>query len=180
MSASSDRPTPIVLTGMPGVGKSVVGRAVATRLGRSFADTDALVEQTAGAPVTELFASDGEPAFRRLETAALREALGRGTRRPVGVIALGGGVPTIPENRSLLAAHGWVVQLRATGATVAPRLLRDRSRPLLLGGIDAWERLRAERAVHYDAVADAVIDVDGKTIEMVVAELLDAVGVAGI
>ena len=88
----------LVLMGMMGVGKSSVGRRVALRLGRQFVDTDKLVEEEAGCTVAEIFASEGEPAFRALENAAVRRAL---ESDPFAVIAFGGGAVLEPANVGL-------------------------------------------------------------------------------
>jgi shikimate kinase len=88
----------IVLTGFMGAGKTTVGRLLAESLGWEFLDLDAHIEQRTGATVPELFARDGEPAFRRLESTALANALSRHHT----VIALGGGTPEQLTNRLLL------------------------------------------------------------------------------
>jgi shikimate kinase len=77
----------IVLVGVPGAGKSTVGRALAQRLGEPFTDIDELVEQKAGKAISQIFIDDGEPAFRELEAGTIAEVLS-GAR---GVVALGGG-----------------------------------------------------------------------------------------
>ena len=98
----------IVLVGMPGCGKSVVGAALAEKLGRALLDSDALVEETAGISIPELFRTQGEAAFRALETQALRE-LGK---RSGAVIATGGGSVLREENYDLLHQNGVIVWLR--------------------------------------------------------------------
>lgn len=88
----------LVLTGFMGAGKSTVGRLVAQRLGWTFVDLDALLEQRAGTSIPQLFGLHGEPHFRRLESSALAAAL----RQPNTVLALGGGAPETLTNRLLL------------------------------------------------------------------------------
>lgn len=98
----------VVLIGMPSCGKSTQGKTLAKALGKTFVDTDKLVEQKAGKPIPQIFAQDGEEAFRRLETQALAEATaGNGQ-----VIATGGGVVTREENLPLLAQNGPVIYLQ--------------------------------------------------------------------
>jgi 3-dehydroquinate synthetase/shikimate kinase len=111
----------IVLVGMPGSGKSTVGRLVAERLGRPFVDTDELFEHVHGSPVPEYLREHGEPAFRAAEAAAVAEACAtRGA-----VIGAGGGALLDPLNRWALWHHGLVAWLDATPAELVARLEAD-------------------------------------------------------
>jgi 3-dehydroquinate synthetase/shikimate kinase len=111
----------IVLVGMPGSGKSTVGRLVAERLGRPFIDTDELFEQLHGTPVPDYLRRHGEPAFRAAEAAAVSEACAtRGA-----VIGAGGGAILDPLNRWALWHHGMVAWLDATPAALVSRLEVD-------------------------------------------------------
>ena len=94
----------LVLIGMPGSGKSTVGKILSRMLCMPLVDTDALVEQTAGKTIPELFAQEGEAAFRDRETAAVRQAAALDNT----VIATGGGIVLRPENMEALAATGLV------------------------------------------------------------------------
>jgi shikimate kinase / 3-dehydroquinate synthase len=140
----------IVLTGFMGTGKSRVGREVADRLGRPFLDLDELVAERAGRSIPEIFAQDGEAAFRALELEAcqeLRYAAGK-------VIAVGGGAVLDPANREALAAGGTVICLEASPDVIARRLAGGNGRPLL-GGSAREERiaeLLAQRASVYAAL----------------------------
>lgn len=98
----------IILIGMPGCGKSSVGRALAARLGRELFDSDELVERTAGMSIPEIFEKEGEDGFRRRETEALSEL----TRRSGCVIAAGGGAVMRPENLPLIRQNGTAVWIR--------------------------------------------------------------------
>ena len=98
----------VTLIGMPGAGKTTVGRILAQKLGREFVDCDEVLVQRAGMPIPDYFAQFGEDAFRQLETALLRE-LGQKSRL---VLATGGGCVTRPENRDLLRQNGTVVWLK--------------------------------------------------------------------
>src|SRR5690606_20292966 len=90
----------VVLVGLPGTGKSTVGRRLAARLGCAFADSDVLIERAAGRTIPEIFAVDGEAAFRRLESDVIDNAL----RTFAGVLALGGGAVTSTVVRAALKA----------------------------------------------------------------------------
>ena len=98
----------IVLIGMPGCGKTTLGKALADRLGRPFYDADAVLEQRTGCSIPEIFRCDGEAAFRALETQTLAE-LGKGSG---AVIATGGGCVTRPENAPLLRQNGRIVWVK--------------------------------------------------------------------
>lgn len=170
-------PPRIVLVGMMGSGKSTVGRLLADRLGWAYRDSDADVESTTGRTVPEIFASDGEAAFRRAEAEVLADACALQT--PVVVSAAGGSV-LASDNRRLLAGSGTVVWLRARPETNARRVGDGAGRPLL--GDDpagAMTRLLTERAPFYDEVADLVVDVDDLSPEEAVARILQVVGPDG-
>jgi shikimate kinase len=156
----------VVLVGPPAAGKTTVGRLLADRLSVPFVDTDDLVVERAGKPVSDIFVDDGEEEFRRLETEALAEALTRDA-----VVALGGGAVLADQNRERLAGHP-VVLLAAGVPTSAARVGLNRDRPLLLG--NPRQRLRellAERLPLYREVAVAEVDTDERT----PAEVADAV-----
>lgn len=166
---------PILLVGMMGVGKTTVGRLLAARLGRSYVDSDEEVEATTGRTVRELFAEGGEQAFRPLESQALAAAVRDG--RPL-VVGVAGGAVIDPANRALIRRAGTVVWLRATPETLVRRLARPSGtadapctteglehradhRPLLEHDPEGvLRRLATERRGLYEAVADAVVDVD--------------------
>lgn len=156
-----------------GAGKTTVGERCAERLARPFVDTDDVVEATARRSVQELFAEAGESAFRALERDAVRDA----TASPAAaVIACGGGAVLDPENRRRLREAGTVVWLRATPAVLAQRVDADGvDRPLLAsrGAVATLERLAVVRAAAYEAVADAVVDTDGRTVDEVADAVLE-------
>ncbi|MCI5994207.1 MAG: shikimate kinase [Clostridiales bacterium] len=137
----------IVLVGMPGCGKSVVGAALAKRLGRPLLDSDALVTQTTQTPIPEFFRMQGEGAFRALETQALRE-LGK---RSGAVIATGGGSVLREENYDLLHQNGVIVWLRRE-LSALPIDGRPVSQSVAL------DELYRTREPRYRRFADCIVD----------------------
>ena len=149
---------------MMGSGKTTVGHLVAQRLGWPHLDSDAEVEEATGRTVPEIFASQGERAFRAAETAALVRAL---DIEPV-VVSVAGGAVLDPDNRRLIRAGGTIVWLRAEVETLAGRVGDGAGRPLLDGDTEqALAELDAVRRLLYAQIADAVVDVDDKTPEQV-------------
>jgi shikimate kinase/3-dehydroquinate synthase len=163
-------PDGIVLVGLPGTGKSDVGRRVAEMLGRPFVDTDELIERSTGRNPADHIRADGEPAFRDLERKAVAEACAV----PGAVIAAGGGAVLDPLNRWAFMQHGLRVRLDAPIETLAGRLAGAAPpRPLLGADIRAGlERTANERAAVYVAV-DAVVDASGDP-ATVAADVIDA------
>lgn len=161
----------IVLVGMMGAGKTTVGRLLAGRLGWPYWDSDLQVERATGHTVAELFAAGGEPAFRSLETDALRQALAAQSDE---VVSVAGGAVLDPANRELLRRSGTVVWLRADPATLAARVGDGTGhRPLLDGDpAGALRRLDAVRRPLYAEVADVVVDVDRLTPDEVAERVL--------
>ena len=157
-----------------GVGKSTVGRALARRRGWDFFDSDARIEARTGRTVAEIWAAEGEPAFRRLESEVLAESLA--AERP-SVIAAAGGVVLDATNRARLRECQAVVWLRARPETLVPRVATGTHRPLL--GSDpagVLARLSGEREPFYAEVADVTVDVDGLAPEQVVALVEEVLG----
>jgi shikimate kinase len=161
----------LVLVGLMGTGKSTVGRLVAARLHRPFYDSDEMVEARTGRTVREIFESDGEAAYRPLETDALLDALG--APEP-SVIAAAGGVVLAPVNRQALRERaGRVVWLRASPALLVGRAMRQDHRPLLDGDPAAMlAHMAADRQELYAEVADQIIDIDDLSPEQVVERVL--------
>ena len=159
----------LILTGFMGTGKTEVGRRLARALGRTFVDTDRLVEAKTGRSVATIFADDGEATFRALERDAIAEACGL----PDAVIATGGGALVDPENRRRLAAAGPIVCLTATPEEILRRVGRHDTRPLLAGlpsdeaRLDRIREMLASRAAAYGS-ATHVVDTSGCTPDQVV------------
>jgi shikimate kinase len=166
----------ITLVGYRGTGKSSVARHLADALGLTAVDADALIEQRAGKTIREIFAADGEPAFRAMERTVAAELL----RKPGLVIASGGGAVLNSDTRDDMRAAGPVVWLRAAPATIAGRIDADPStrdrRPALTDHDPREEiaRLLTIREPLYREVAGILIDTDGKDVAAIVSEILAA------
>ena len=146
----------VYLVGMPGSGKSSVGRLLAGSLGASFVDLDAEVEASAGASVRAIFEAEGEAGFRDREA----EALLRVAAGPVAVVACGGGAVLRPQNVERMRSTGTVVHLDAPAEVLAGRVETAGDRPLLTDGA-ALGRLHADRAPAYRAAAHVRVDASG-------------------
>jgi shikimate kinase len=162
----------IFLIGYRGSGKTTVSRLLAEKLGWSWVDADEALEGRAGKSIRQIFADEGEPAFRDLEMNVLQELAGRNRH----VIATGGGVVLRPENRAHLK-KGHVVWLTAEAATLWQRLQSDSStverRPTLTtGGLAEVEALLRTREPLYQACADFTIDTTNRSPEDVAAIIL--------
>jgi shikimate kinase len=156
-----------VLVGPPGAGKTTVGRLLAASLGVGFRDTDADVEAAAGKEIPDIFFSDGEPAFRALERAAVAEAL----RTHDGVLALGGGAVGDPDTRHDLRGLR-VVLLTVALHDATKRVGWGPGRPMLdLNPRARLAELMAARRPLYDEVATHTVDTSGRTPEDVAAEV---------
>jgi shikimate kinase len=159
----------VYLVGMPGAGKSVVGRELAGRLGVPFVDLDTEVERGAGMPVAEIFATSGEEAFRALEA----DELLRASREDPSVVACGGGVVLEPANRITLRNTGIAVYLDVPLDRLRARVRPAEDRPLIRTEGDL-ERLLEERGPLYREFAAHVVDGSGtpsEVAEAIVEEL---------
>lgn len=149
----------IVLTGFMGSGKSSVGRRLAVMTGHRFVDTDERVSSRAGKSITAIFADDGEPCFRRLESEALAELVdARGL-----IVATGGGIVTSEENCATLHRIGAVAWLDADPDILFERVSRNRRRPLLQteNPRATFDTLLESRRPVYAAAADFRVDSTG-------------------
>jgi len=162
----------VVLVGVPGAGKSTVGRALAAALGVAFRDTDADVEASTGRAIADIFVESGEPQFRRLEAAAVAAAL----REHAGVLALGGGAVLDGGTRAALVGHR-VVWLRLGLAAASQRAGLSVPRPVLLGNLRArMKALMDAREPLYTEVATLTLDTDQMSPEEAVAAIVDRLG----
>ena len=166
---------PIVLVGLMGAGKSRVGKRLAERLDLPFIDADQEIEKETGRSVSELFATDGEAAFRERERGLLRRLLAG----PVCVIASGGGAYLDPATRAEIRARGRSVWLRADLDTLVERTSRSNRRPLL-EGVDKRAKLSElmERRYPIYAEADLVVDSHAGPIDATVDAVMVAIALA--
>ena len=120
----------IFLVGFMGSGKTTIGRRIAERIGFEFVDTDRFIEMRHGLSVTEIFARQGEPAFREME----RNILSDLQKFDYAVISTGGGLPCYGDNMNVMLSCGKVVYLKTSPQALARRLLRSHTeRPLIKG-----------------------------------------------
>lgn len=166
-------PENIVLIGFMGCGKSTVGRELQHRLGYPLVDMDQVIEQRAGKPITAIFAEEGEPAFRDMETDLLTEL--NDPAAPRRIISTGGGVIGRAENRALLKQLGYVVWLHAPIAVILDRTRHNRSRPLLHTEDPAArvQALMAERQPLYQESAHLKLDTAGLRCEELATGILE-------
>jgi shikimate kinase len=140
----------IILVGLPGSGKSTIGRQLARRLQLPFVDSDQVVEQRLGCAIRTFFEREGEDRFRDIEEAVIDEL----TASHPGVMATGGGVVLRPANRERMRSRGHVVYLRSSPEELAHRLRHDTQRPLLQVS-DPLARLRDLHAARDPLYRDA-------------------------
>lgn len=168
----------ISLVGLPGSGKSSVGRQLAKRLGVGFTDSDAVIEERIGEPIRSFFEREGEPRFRDIEQQVIAE-LCAGAQ---GVLATGGGAVLREANRRALREHGTVVYLRASADELHRRLRHDTQRPLLQVA-DPRARLRAlyaERDPLYRETAHFLIETGRPSLQTLVGMILMQLELAGV
>ena len=151
----------VVLIGMPGCGKSTVGAALAKKLGKTFVDADAEIERRTGKAIPDIFAQEGEAAFRRYEADVIADL----TRQNRQVIACGGGVVKTPENRHALRQNGPVLWVQRPLDKLATA-----GRPLSKGGA-ALREMEQERLPLYRAASTAALCNDGTLADTVAAAL---------
>ena len=150
---------PIILIGPPGAGKTSVGKALAKKLSLNFLDSDKVVEEKSGKSIPEIFITDGEPAFREMERAAVIDLI----ENQDGVIALGGGSVMDLEVSKRLLPMANVVFLDVSISNAAPRVGFNRDRPLLLGNPrQQWIALMEKRRSTYEALAKTRVSTDNK------------------
>ena len=162
----------IVLVGVPGAGKTTVGKLLAKKLGVDFFDSDQVIESREGKSVSDIFTQDGEPAFRKLEHDVIAELLDSNN----AVLALGGGSLGNDETRAKVkdATTVWLV----TGlAQAVDRVGMNRNRPLLLGNVRGQlADLMAAREPLYKEVAAIAVDTSKLIPSEVVTEIVSELG----
>lgn len=171
MNSSPSSPGHVVLIGMMGVGKSTVGRRVAHQLHRPFLDSDDEVAARAGRSVADIFATDGEAAFRVLEAEVMADLLSSPTP---SVIAAAGGSVLDAGTRARLRECGTVVWMRAPVEVLVDRTSQGTHRPALATDPRATlVRMEADRDALYREVADLTVD-GAEPIAAVVASVVEA------
>ena len=165
----------IMLIGFMGAGKTSIGLKLSWKLRIPVEDTDKLIERQEGKTISEIFQTEGEEAFRRMETELLTKISKRPYRR---IISVGGGTPVREENQKLLKRCGTVVFLRVRPETVCARLKGDTTRPLLQGEnpVETIRSLMESRKEAYEACADIILDVDECSAEECAVKLATILG----
>lgn len=165
-------PEAIFLIGPMGVGKSTIGRHLASLLHKEFDDTDTEIERRTGVDIPTIFDIEGEAGFRKRESSILDELTSKGNL----VLATGGGVILQEENRRALR-RGFVVYLSANIDTLVERTRRDRNRPLLQNTDrkKKLEELMVQRDPIYKAEADLAVETDGRSAKVVAREIVERI-----
>ena len=167
----------IALVGLPGSGKSTVGRQLARRLQLPFFDSDHIIEERLGYSIREAFERDGEDSFRDLEEVVLDEL----TQNPKAVVSTGGGAVLRPATRQRLRERGQVVYLNSTPEEIYRRLRHDQNRPLLQVA-DPLKRLRDLYAVRdplYRETAHFIIETGRPSVATLVNMIVMQLELAG-
>jgi len=162
----------IVLVGFMGTGKTVVAKRLAERLKREFLELDAVIEKKEGMSIKDIFEKKGEPYFRKLEKAVVKEA----AQKQGLVISAGGGAIIDEENFKTLKPNSIIICLQALPDTIIQRTKGNVCRPLLNvpDPKKRIEELLAQRAPYYKK-ADHTVSTDNLTIDQVVAQISDIV-----
>jgi len=171
MRVTTDRHiTNVALIGFMGTGKSTVGRIVAEHLKFEFLDTDALIEERSGKKINEIFAQNGEPAFRELEAQLMQEL----DSRTNTVISTGGGLPTNPANLDSLKKHSLVLCLWLSPEKIFERVREQSHRPILHGPdpLGKIRTLLAAREPFYKQ-ADVLINSDLRSAREVATQVIN-------
>ena len=157
--------TVVVIIGAPGAGKTRIGRRVAKLLGVPFVDTDKRIVASHG-PIAEIFTHYGEPYFRTVERAAVAAALSEDA-----VVTLGAGAVLDSSTQQALAGHR-IMQLSVRAEAVEKRIAGGK-RPLLAGGIAAWQSLVDARQPIYDRLSHHTIDTSNRSLSAIAVEIVD-------
>ena len=168
----------LALVGLPGSGKSTVGRQLARRLDLSFADSDHVIEQRIGCPIRDFFEREGEAAFRDLEQAVIQDLV----QEEVGVLATGGGAVLRPANREQLRQDRHVIYLRSSPDEIFKRVRHDGNRPLLQVA-DPLARLRTlyeERDPLYRETANFIVETGRPSVATLVNMVLMQLELSGV
>ena len=165
----------IYLIGFMGAGKTAVAHTLEEKTLRKRYDTDDMIVEREGKPVSLIFAQDGEDYFRRVE----REVIASLTPIENAIVSCGGGVIKSEENRKELKRGGKVIFLSATPETVLDRVSRNNRRPLLEGhkNLSDIKKMMDERMMLYEKAYDIRIEVDDKSLEEISDEILKKIAI---
>jgi shikimate kinase len=167
VGAGAAWPPCVALIGFMGSGKSTIGRLLASRLGYAFVDLDVVIEAESGRSIRELFAEEGEEAFRARESAALASLAGRQSL----VLAAGGGAPSTEQNRAFFRDAA-TFYLEITFEEFLERTARSKKRPLRRRSIEELKALYERRRPIYEALGSR-IPTGGRSPQEAVEEILD-------
>lgn len=169
---------PIALVGMPGAGKSTVGKLLARRLGLPFVDSDHVMEQRLGCPIRTYFEQQGEERFRDLEQEVIADLTATAA---TGVLATGGGAVLREANRRQLHQHAYVIYLRSSPDQVFQRVRHDRKRPLLQvdDPLARLKALHAQRDPLYREVAHLTMDTGRPSLQTLVNTIVMQLELSG-
>lgn len=162
-------PNNIFFIGLMGAGKTTVGKLIAKHLGKTFYDTDQVIEHRTGVKIATIFELEGESGFRKRETAMIEEL----SQLDNIVMATGGGAVIAPENRQLLKQHGYVIYLRANVHELWQRMRNDKHRPLLQN-VDVRSRLEQlyqARNPLYTETASLIIDTGNQPVTNILNQI---------
>lgn len=162
-------PNNIYFIGLMGAGKTTVGKLLAKHLGKTFYDTDHVIEQRTGVKIPTIFELEGETGFRKRETAIIEEL----TQLDNVVLATGGGAVIEQDNRRLLMQHGYVIYLRANVHDLWYRTRNDKHRPLLQN-VDVKARLEQlyhQRNPLYTETASLIVDTGSQPVANILNQI---------
>lgn len=161
----------IFLVGFMGTGKSVTGKKLAAKLGYKFIDTDDYIVTSQNQSIDNIFKTDGEEAFRTIETYVLKELSGFNHV----VVSCGGGIVLRDENKNIIKDCGCAVLLTAKPEIIFERISRNNKRPLLAQkrSPEYISQMLSDRSSHYKQTADIIVDTSNKNIDAIVCEIED-------
>ena len=157
-----------------GAGKSTIGRQLAQQLNMDFVDSDAVIEERAGADISWIFDLEGEEGFRKREERIINEL----TQLQGVVLSTGGGAVMSKENRNYLSARGIVIYLETSVDKQYQRTQRDKKRPLLQGTDNprqVLEDLAKVRNPLYEEVADITLPTDEQSAKVMATQIIDLI-----
>ena len=163
--------------GFMGSGKTTISSAYSKKYNRELIEADDIIVERAGMPVTEIFATQGEQAFRDMETALCKELVDLNDH----VVSCGGGMPVRPQNVEYMKKNGFIILLEAEPQTILDRVKGFTTRPLLNGNmnVEYIAQLKQKRADIYANAADVVIHTDNKSVEQILEEVHESIHRAG-